>query len=154
MISTFLLVSLTLLRYGVKYALYLSYAKEKEGGWKVSKAEDVSNAERLDAIQSQENFLEGSKFPAYKVLALVIPLLILQYSTMHALAVKNEHHQSSANIRLKDIPAIETSDSLIYVGRVEKFTFLFNKISSLPTIISNEQILTVQWKPIASIPNP
>ena len=51
-------------------------------------------------------------------------------------------------LEFKDNKTLKTSDSLIYVGKVEKFTFLYNKTNESPEIISNDEIKSIKWQKV------
>jgi hypothetical protein len=51
----------------------------------------------------------------------------------------------------KDGTHIKTSDSLIYVGKVEKFLFLYNRKMKAPEIYSTENLVSILWADTATI---
>jgi hypothetical protein len=70
-----------------------------------------------------------------------ISITVMQFSYRSGLALKSEKPFYNSIIEMKDKRTIKTSDSLIFVGKTENYTFLYNKIVDAPEIISNDQIL-------------
>jgi len=76
---------------------------------------------------------------------LVMTIGILYFSLFQASKIKNCKHELLTKITFKDKNIYITSDTVIYIGHLEKYTFLYNKKINAPKIISNEEIHEIEW---------
>lgn len=95
-------------------------------------------------IKTTEN-LNSYITKAVAILLFFITLVNIFMSSHEAVSIKYGPSKTRAIITLKDKELVVTSDSLVFVGKVEKFTFLYNKTLEGAEIISNDEIVSVKF---------
>ena len=76
---------------------------------------------------------------------LVFSIIILFWAQLDATAIRYKRSSQLTIIGMKNNHILTTSDTLVYVGRSEKYIFLYDKTNNTPEIISADEIVDMKW---------
>jgi hypothetical protein len=79
----------------------------------------------------------------FGVICLVGPVL---FSIWQAAVIKFEPSDEYVEITFKNEKSLTTNANLIYVGRVQSNTFLYDRKENEPVVLTNEEIKEVRWR--------
>jgi len=72
-------------------------------------------------------------------------VIVLLSRAMQGMCLKYGATTEKVVIRCKNNEIYRTSDSLLYVGRVDKFLFLYNQVLQEPEVIAGEEAVNIKW---------
>jgi len=97
---------------------------------------------RMDKLKKEPPFSIGVVIFVWALFTFSILNMSITFS--EALRVKHERQPTFTKITFKDKSTYITSDSVIYVEHLEKYTILYDLVIDEPKIISNDQIMEIE----------
>jgi hypothetical protein len=86
------------------------------------------------------------QFKTYLIVGIfLLTVGIYSFTILTALRTKYLPCPKITTITMKDHEVVKTSDSLIFVGKSEKYIFLFNRTFGSAEIISNDEVKNIKW---------